>query len=286
MDNIQRLRRRRTKKVLLTLLTLVLPLCLFLLFLLFPFYWMLVTSIKTNAEIYSVPLIYWPKELTWATYVNLFGYFNFLKYMKNSLIVALGTTVLSLVVSTLAAYSFARFSFKGRKALMAMFLTNNMFPTVLLMIPLYSIMRKLHLLYTPYGLILAYTTFTIPFSVWLIQGFIRDMPFSLEEAALIDGCNRAGAFMRIFIPVLTPALLSAGVYMFMQAWNEYTMASLFTNPGSRTIPVALSSLIGQLGVQWDMLCAGGTIAVLPVCIMFFFAQKHLVAGLTAGAVKG
>ena len=144
MNNIQRLRRRRTKKVVLTFLTLVLPLCLFLLFLLFPFYWMLVTSIKTNAEIYSVPLIYWPKELTWATYVNLFGYFNFLKYMKNSLIVALGTTVLSLVVSTLAAYSFARFSFKGRKALMAMFLTNNMFPTVLLMIPLYSIMSSAH----------------------------------------------------------------------------------------------------------------------------------------------
>lgn len=266
--------------------TLVLPLLLFMVFLLFPFYWMLVTSIKTNAEIYSVPLVYWPKELTWATYVDLFGYFDFLKYMKNSLIVAVGTTILSLVVSTLAAYSFARFSFKGRKFLMALFLSNNMFPTVLLMIPLYSIMRKLHLLYTPMGLILAYTTFTIPFSVWLIQGFIRDMPFSLEEAALIDGCTRAGAFTKIFLPVLTPCLLSAGVYMFMQSWNEYTMASMFTNPSTRTIPVALSSLIGQLGVEWDMLCAGGTIAVLPVCIMFFFAQKRLVAGLTAGAVKG
>jgi len=169
---------------------------------------------------------------------------------------------------------------------MAVFLSNNMFPTVLLMIPLFSLMRTFGLLYTPGGLILAYTTFTIPFSVWLIQGFIRDVPFSLEEAALVDGCNRIGAFTRIFLPILTPGLMAAAVYMFMQAWNEYTMASLFTNPATRTIPVALNSLIGQLGVEWDMLCAGGTIAIIPVSIMFFLAQKKLVAGLTAGGVKG
>ena len=269
-----------------TFFGLVLPVAAFLIFLLFPFYWMFVTSVKTNAEIYANPLIYWPRELTWATYEKLFGYFDFLKYMKNSLIVAVFTMILSLFVSTLAAYAFSRYSFPGRKVLMAVFLSNNMFPTVLLMIPLYSIMRQMGLLYTPGGLVLAYTTFTIPFSVWLIQGFIRDVPFSLEEAALVDGCNRVRAFLKIFLPVLTPCLLAAGVYMFMQAWNEYTLASMFTNPSTRTIPVALNSLIGQLGVEWDMLCAGGTISVIPVCIMFFFAQKRLVAGLTAGAVKG
>ena len=264
----------------------VLPVAAFLIFLLFPFYWMFVTSVKPNAEIYANPLIYWPREFTWATYEKLFGYFDFLKYMKNSLIVAVCTMILSLFVSTLAAYAFSRYNFPGRKVLMAVFLSNNMFPTVLLMIPLYSIMRQLGLLYTPGGLVLAYTTFTIPFSVWLIQGFIRDVPFSLEEAALVDGCNRVRAFLKIFLPVLTPCLLAAGVYMFMQAWNEYTLASMFTNPATRTIPVALNSLIGQLGVEWDMLCAGGTVSVIPVCVMFFFAQKRLVAGLTAGAVKG
>lgn len=263
-----------------------LPVGAYLLFLLFPFYWMFVTSVKTNEEIYANPLIYWPQEFTWATYEKLFGYFDFLKYMRNSLVVAVFTMILSLIVSTLAAYAFSRYNFPGRKALMAVFLSNNMFPTVLLMIPLYSIMRQLGLLYSPGGLVLAYTTFTIPFSVWLIQGFIRDVPFALEEAALVDGCNRVSAFLRIFLPVLTPCLLAAGVYMFMQAWNEYTLASMFTNPDSRTIPVALNSLIGQLGVEWDMLCAGGTITILPVCIMFFFAQKRLVSGLTAGAVKG
>jgi multiple sugar transport system permease protein len=247
---------------------------------------MFVTSVKPQAEIYTNPLIYWPKEFTLDTYRNLFGYFDFLKYMKNSLVVALCTMILSLIVSTLAAYAFSRYQFKGRNVLMGIFLSGNMFPAVLLMIPLYTIMRSLKLLYTPMGLILAYTSFTIPFSVWLIQGFIRDVPFSLEEAALVDGCNRMGAFFHIFIPVLTPCLLAAGVYVFMQSWNEYTMASLFTNPSTRTIPVALNSLIGQLGVEWDILCAGGTIAIIPVCIMFFFAQKRLVSGLTSGAVKG
>lgn len=263
-----------------------LPLILFTLFILFPYYWMFVTSVKPDADIISKPVQYWAVNFSWEHYKDLFGYFNFLKYMGNSLIIAIGTTVLSLVVSTLAAYSFARYDFKGRKILMCLFLSNNMFPTVLLMIPLYSIMSSLGLLYSHFGMVLAYATFSIPFSVWLIQGFIRDVPFDLEEAALVDGCTRRGAFLRIFLPVLAPCLLAAGVYMFMQAWNEYTLASLMTNPASRTIPVALSTLIGQLGVDWGMLCAGGIITCLPVIIMFFFAQKYLVAGMTAGAVKG
>ena len=167
-----------------------------------------------------------------------------------------------------------------------MFLTNNMFPTVLLLIPLYAIMRNLGILYTPMALILAYTTFTIPFSVWLLNGYMNDVPPSLEEAALVDGCNRAQAFIRIVLPTLVPCLIATGVYIFMTSWNEYTFAVMFTNEGNRTIPVALKSLVGQLGVQWDLITAGGIITIIPVCIMFFFAQKRLVEGLTAGAVKG
>lgn len=247
---------------------------------------MFVTSIKTNAEIYASPLVYWPSTITLSAYERLFGYFDYLRYMRNSLIVALLTVLVSIFVSTLAAYAFSRYEFKGRKFMMGLFLSNNMFPTVLLMIPLFTLMRSAGLLYTPFGLVAAYTSFTIPFSVWLIQGFIRDVPFSLEEAALVDGCNRVSAFVRIFLPILTPGLTAAGVYMFMQSWNEFTMAALFTNPASRTIPVALSSLIGQLGVEWDMLSAGGTIAIIPIGIMFFLVQKKLVMGLTAGGVKG
>ena len=259
---------------------------LFLVFLLFPFYWMFVTSVKTDAEIYASPLVYWPKEVVWTTYKKLFGYFNFLRYMKNSLMVAVITMILSLSVSLLAAYAFSRYQFRGRKLLMCIFLSNNMFPTVLLMIPLYSIMRQIGLLYTPGALVLSYTTFTIPFTIWLLQGFIRDFPFSLEEAALVDGCNRGSAFVKIILPILGPCLVATGVYIFMTSWNEYTFAMMFTNTDTRTIPVALKSLIGQLGVQWDLLTAGGIITIIPVCIMFFFAQKRLVEGLTAGAVKG
>ena len=206
--------------------------------------------------------------------------------MKNSLLVAACTTLLTLVVATMAAYAFSRYDFVGRKVLMSIFLCNNMFPTVLLLIPLYSIMRKLQLLFTPVSLILSYTTFTIPFSVWLLIGFINDLPASLEEAAMVDGCNRGQAFMKIIFPLLRPSIIATGVYIFMQSWNEYTFAMMFTNTSTRTIPVALKSLIGQLGVQWDLLTAGGILTIIPVCIMFFFAQKRLVEGLTAGAVKG
>lgn len=269
------------------ILTLYLPLLVIVLFLIFPFYWTFVTSIKSAEELYSSNITYLPLKPTLTSYVKLFATtFNFVGAMKNSFIVAIVTTVITLVTSTLAAYAFSRYRFVGRKPLMCLFLSNNMFPTVLILIPLYSIMRKLGILYTPWALVLAYTTFTIPFSVWLLQGFINDLPMSLEEAALVDGCNRFTAFVKIILPILTPCLVATGVYIFMQSWNEYTFAVMFTNTKSRTIPVALNSLIGQLGVEWDLLTAGGIITIIPICIMFFFAQKRLVAGLTAGSVKG
>ena len=260
------------------LFTLYIPLLLILLFILFPFYWTFITSIKPEAELYGA-VTYWPKAIVWDSYKNLFT-------TTVNFVVAAATTIVSLTTSTLAAYAFSRYRFAGRRAMMALFLSNNMFPTVLLLIPLYSIMRKMGLLYTPGSLILAYTTFTIPFSVWLLNGFLNDLPLTLEEAALVDGCNRRTAFSKIILPILGPCLVATGVYIFMTSWNEYTFAVMFTNTQTRTIPVALKSLIGQLGVQWDLLTAGGIITIIPVCIMFFFAQKRLVEGLTAGAVKG
>ena len=269
------------------ILLVYLPLVLLMVFILFPFYWTFVTSVKPEDELYGAVVTYWPKHITFEAYTKLFTTtVDFLTAMKNSFIVASLTTIVALTASTLAAYAFSRYQFVGRKLLMSIFLCNNMFPTVLLLIPLYSIMRKMGLLYTPASLILSYTTFTIPFSVWLLLGFLNDLPMSLEEAALVDGCNRGSAIIRIILPILGPSLVATGVYIFMQSWNEYTFAMMFTNTASRTIPVALKSLIGQLGVQWDLLTAGGIITIIPVCIMFFFAQKRLVEGLTAGAVKG
>ena len=267
-------------------LTVYLPLIVILLFILFPFYWTFITSIKPDTELYGA-VTYWPRQVQWENYTKLFTTtVNFLAAMKNSFIVAAVTTVVSLTASTLASYAFSRYRCAGRRAMMALFLSNNMFPTVLLLIPLYSIMRNLGLLYTPWALVLAYTTFTLPFSVWLLNGFFNDLPLSLEEAALVDGCNRRMAFFKIILPILGPCLVATGVYIFMTSWNEYTFAVMFTNNATRTIPVALKSLIGQLGVDWGLLTAGGIITIIPVCIMFFFAQKRLVEGLTAGAVKG
>ncbi|TXT43868.1 MAG: binding-protein-dependent transport system inner membrane protein [Spirochaetes bacterium] len=255
-------------------------------FLLFPFYWTFVTSIKPNSELYGQTVTYWPKAPSFDSYRKLFLDYNFLKPMLNSLIVAASTTLISLTVSLLAAYSFSRYRFKGRKLLMTLFLTNNMFPTVLLLIPLYAIMRRMGILYTPMALILSYTTFTIPFSIWLLNGYLSDLPQSLEEAAMVDGANRAQAFLKIILPMMMPSIIATGAYVFMTSWNEYTFGVMFTNEANRTIPVALKNLIGQLGVEWGMLTAGGIITIIPVCIMFFFAQKRLIEGLTAGAVKG
>uniref|UniRef100_UPI00049081DA carbohydrate ABC transporter permease n=1 Tax=Thermoanaerobacter thermocopriae TaxID=29350 RepID=UPI00049081DA len=262
------------------------PLVILLLFLLFPFYWTFVTSIKSEKELYSSVITYWPRNITFISYQKLFVNFNFIKPIINSFIVALSTTIISILVSTLAAYAFSRYNFRGKKMFMMLFLTNNMFPTVLLLIPLYSIMRNIGILYTPMALILSYITFTMPFSIWLLTGYINDLPISLEEAAMVDGANKVQAFVKVILPLLRPGIIATGVYVFMTSWNEYTFAVMFTNEVSRTIPVALKTLVGELGVQWGLLTAGGIITIIPVCVIFFFVQKRLVEGLTAGAVKG
>ena len=256
------------------------------LFLVFPFYWTVVTSLKPDSELYGLKVSFLPEEPTFESYSELLGRFNYLHYFRNSFMIAGITTVVTLTVSTMAAYAFSRYQFKGRRFFMCLFLTNNMFPSVLLLIPLFMIMRKLSILYTPWALVLAYSTFTIPFTVWMMTGFINDLPSSLEEAAMIDGATRFGAFWSVVIPMLWPCLIATGVYIFMTAWNEYTFANLFTNPSSRTIPVALRTLIGEMGADWGLMAAGAVVSIVPILIMFFLVQKRLISGLTAGAVKG
>lgn len=260
------------------------PLTLLLVFTLFPFIWTFITSIKTPAEINS--LSYLPVHATFQNYIDLFRQSNFLTNMLNSLTVAGTTTIVTLLITLSAAYAFSRYRFKGRKFFMIVFLTINMFPSVLLLIPLFSIMRTVHILYTPLALILAYSTFTIPFSAWMLTGFLNDLPGALEEAAMVDGCNRRSAFIRIILPIAVPGVVATGVYIFINAWNEYTYAVMFTNEATRTIPVALKLLVGEFNIQWGLLTAGGIIAILPICILFMFVQKSLIQGLTAGAVKG
>ncbi|NLZ51562.1 MAG: carbohydrate ABC transporter permease [Thermoanaerobacteraceae bacterium] len=268
------------------LLFFYIPLILLIAFALFPYLWTFLTSIKPENELYTSVLRYLPMEPTLDNYVTLFSKTNFFKNMWNSFLVAGITSIISLFVSLLAAYSFARFNFKGKIFCMVSFLLINMFPPVLLLTPLFTIMRKLGLLYTPYSLMIAYSTFTIPFSVWLLTGYIQDLPVSLEEAAMVDGCSRLEAFIRITLPLTIPGIVATGIYIFITAWNEFIFALMFTNEATRTLPVALQTFIGQFEIQWGLLTAGGVVTTIPVVILFMLIQKKLVEGLTAGAVKG
>ncbi|MDI3481774.1 MAG: multiple sugar transport system permease protein [Tepidanaerobacteraceae bacterium] len=268
------------------LLLFYIPLTLLVAFAVFPYLWTFLTSIKPDTELYTSTVRYLPQHPTLKNYVDLFQKSNFVKNMMNSFFVASVTAVISLFVSVLAAYAFARFNFKGKIYFMVSFLLINMFPAVLLLIPLFVIMRKIGLLYTPYSLMVAYSTFTIPFSVWLLTGYIRELPVSLEEAAMVDGCSRIQAFFRITLPLTVPGIVATGIYIFITAWNEFVFALMFTNEASRTLPVALQTFIGQYDIQWGLLTAGGVITTIPVVILFMLVQKKLVEGLTAGAVKG
>lgn len=262
------------------------PLILLIIFALFPYLWTFLTSIKPEKELYTPALRYIPRQPTLDNYSTLFNKTNFFKNMGNSFLIAGITSIISLFVSLLAAYSFARFNFKGKIFFMISFLLINMFPPVLLLTPLFTIMRKLGLLYTPYSLIIAYSTFTVPFSVWLLTGYIQDLPVSLEEAAMVDGCSRLEAFVKITLPLTIPGIIATGIYIFITAWNEFIFALMFTNEATRTLPVALQTFIGQYEIQWGLLTAGGVVTTIPVVVLFMFIQKKLVEGLTAGAVKG
>ena len=262
------------------------PLILLVIFALFPYLWTFLTSIKPEKELYTPVLRYLPRQPTLDNYSTLFNKTNFFKNMGNSFLIAGITSIISLFVSLLAAYSFARFNFKGKIFFMISFLLINMFPPVLLLTPLFTIMRKLGLLYTPYSLIIAYSTFTVPFSVWLLTGYIQDLPVSLEEAAMVDGCSRLEAFVKITLPLTIPGIIATGIYIFITAWNEFIFALMFTNEATRTLPVALQTFIGQFEIQWCLLTAGGVVTTIPVVVLFMFIQKKLVEGLTAGAVKG
>jgi multiple sugar transport system permease protein len=262
------------------------PLLFFVLFLVFPFYWMLITSLKTSSQLFSKNISYIASTPTFQNYTELVTSIDFFSYMGNSLLIAICTVALSLTVSLLAAYGFSRFIFKGKHVFLTSFLSINMFPTVLLLIPLYSIMRTIGLLYTPYSLVLAYSTFTIPFAVWLLTSYLNEIPTSLDEAAMIDGCSRFQAFYKVILPLTIPGVIATGSYIFITAWNEFVFASMLTNDSTRTLPVALQSFIGQFDIQWGLLSAGGVVTILPTLILFIFIQKRLIHGMTAGAVKG
>jgi len=261
------------------------PVLLVLAFALAPFVWMLLTSIKPNADLSQFPVRYLPSGSTFEHYRTLIQRTSFPVNLLNSLIIACGAVVLGLATSVPAAYSFSRFRFAGRRMLMTGFLVINMFPIVLLIIPLFVLMRTLGLIDTFLGVIIGHSTFSIPFSIWMLVSYFNAIPKDLDEAATIDGASRLQTIRLVVLPLVMPGIVTTAIYVFITSWNEYLFAMMLSGETVRPVTVALQLFIGEFTVQWGILTAGGTIIALPVTILFLFVQKRLVGGLTAGAVK-
>lgn len=274
------------KKRILRLLGTELPAILVLIFALFPFVWMVLSSLRPDAEMASSPIALLPNVLTLAHYINLLRHTSFLQNLRDSLIVATGAVALGLALALPAAYAFSRFRFRGRQTLRIQFLVINMFPVVMLILPLFVLFRQLHLLDTYLALIAGHATFTLPFAVWLLTSYVDGIPPDLDQAAMMDGATRLQTLRLIILPLAMPGVIAVGIYLFIASWNEYLFALMFTGRHVRTVTVALQMFIGENQIQWGLLMAGGTLVALPAVILFLFAQRRLVGGLTGGAVKG
>jgi multiple sugar transport system permease protein len=261
------------------------PILVIIAFALAPYIWMVITSIKPQVELSVWPVQYLPRQATLDHYRELVGRTSFAGNLLNSLVIATGAAALGLAVSIPAAYAFSRFRFRGRRALMTGFLVINMFPIVLLIIPLFILMKNLGLLDTFLGVILGHSTFAIPFAIWMLTSYFNAIPRDLDEAAVIDGASRQQTIRMIILPLMAPGVVTAGIYIFITSWNEYLFAMMLSGQAVRTVTVALQLFIGEFTVQWGLLTAGGTLIALPVTLLFLLVQRRLVGGLTAGAVK-
>ncbi|SHO61751.1 multiple sugar transport system permease protein [Pseudoxanthobacter soli DSM 19599] len=268
------------------ILTTDLPVAAIVLFAMAPFAWMVLTSLTPSAEIAASGVSLSPSGWSLDNYVRLFEQTSFLKNMLDSLIVAGGTMIVGLAVAVSAAYAFSRFRFVGRRFLMLQFLLINMFPVVLLILPLFVLMRRLGLLDTHFALILANATVAIPFAVWMLTSYVGAIPKSLDEAAMTDGCSRLTTLRRIVLPLMMPGIISTGIYIFITAWNEYLYALTLGGRNVRTVTVAIQTLIGEYQIEWGLLAAGAVVGALPATLLFLIVQRRLIGGLTQGAVKG
>ena len=279
------MKKKRVKKIITVIL--VILVCMFALF---PFVWMISTSFKPANEVYSKTPSFIPNEPTVEGYTEMLttqsSTFDFPQWLTNSVIVALLTTVFSMIIATLGGYGLSRFRFRGRVFLSYFILTTQVLPGSLLIIPLYVIMGNLQLLDTRIGLVAAYCTFSVPFCTWMMKGFFDTIPISLEEAARVDGAGRFRIFSTVVLPLTVPGLVATGIFSFINGWNEYLFASTFMKSYENwTLPVGIASFQGQYTTNWGTLMAGAVLITIPVVILFLLLQKHLVSGMTAGAVK-
>jgi multiple sugar transport system permease protein len=251
-----------------------------------PFVWMVFTSLKTDKEAYAIPPTLWPQQPTSEAYVQVLIWTKFPRYFLNSTIISLGTALLSTFIGSLAGYGFSRFIFRGRATLIGIILASQMLPGVLLVGPYFKMLTKLGLYNTYPGLILAFTTITLPFSTWMLKGFIDTVPEELDQAALVDGCTRLGAYSRVILPVIAPGMVATMIFAFLLAWGDLLWVLVLTSgENMATVTLGLSRLVTQFRIIWPQLMAGSVVGALPPIILYLFLQNYLVEGLTAGAVK-
>lgn len=251
----------------------------------FPFYWLTITSFKTYPEIYQYPLTYYPHTVTFEHFKEILR-LGMGQYFVNSIIVSLGTSLLSLIIGIFPAYAFAKFSFRGEKSLLTSVLLFQMFPMVIFLLPIFNLLKNTGLINTHFGLMLSYLPFTTPITIVFLRGFFIEIPKSLEEAAMIDGCSLTQAFFKIIFPITLPGIASVGTYTFLFSWSEllYSM-SLLLSKSKQTIPTFLSLFVGQYQTRWGPLFAGSFLATIPPLIVFIFLQRYFIKGLTSGSVK-
>ncbi|WP_218823547.1 carbohydrate ABC transporter permease [Inquilinus limosus] len=253
---------------------------------LLPFWFVATGAIKAPQEIIArVPTLV-PQSFTLRHFDKLLGASDYPRYLGNSLLVGLGSTVITVLLSVLAAYGFYRLRFPGRDLLFRAVLVAYAFPGILILIPLYGMMSQAGLIDTPAALVIVNVTFASPFAIWMMRSFFASIPAELEEAALIDGASRLAILLRIMVPLAAPGIASVAIFSFIASWTEYLFASvLILSDANRTLPVGFAGIIGQYQIDWGLLLAGATLATVPVVVLFGIVGRWFIAGLTAGAVK-
>jgi multiple sugar transport system permease protein len=253
----------------------------------FPALWILLTSLKTEAELVSKPITYWPHNLTLGNYVQAFTDQPLLLYLGNSLTVALAATVASLLVSAMAAYAIARLNLRHRQLILTAIVASSMFPLVTLLVPIFETMRALGLLNTYTALVLPYVVLNLPVCTLVLVGFFQSIPKDLENAAMIDGCTRLGALWRVVVPLAAPGVFTAGILAFVNAWDEFLLAlSLNSSASMRTLPVGITLYQGEFTFPWPIISAALIVAIVPIAVLIALFQERVVSGLTQGGIKG
>jgi len=253
----------------------------------FPIYWMVSTALKPGTEILSLTPYWVPNPITFDNFKTAIAVPFFWNDVVNSLVVVLTVVAISIVLAFLAAVAVARFGFRGRSAFIVMVIAVQMVPLNALVIPIYLLLDSVGQVDSLLGVIAYYMAVVLPFMIWTLRGFVHNIPVDLEEAAMVDGCTRLGAFVRIVFPLVAPGVVATSIYGFIQAWNEFVIAYvLLSSQRNQTLMVWLASFTTYRGTDWGGLMAGATLCAIPVVIFFLIVQRHVVSGLTAGAVKG